>query len=292
MSRRGHLESVSCSCGHGYCVFCIKTYLEQQKLRDSYPQSEVDFLLATQFEPGDAQELHEKLQNSNFNFNFEELELQRSRPGSRRVSSQNFRNSQPVEVVEVEPITPDFNTREEFVRYSHEITLDHDTAYKDLALSEGNTRVTNIGRSQRYLDYPDRFSFFWQVLSVDSLAGRAYFELEWSGPWIYVAMAYQTIQRHGNTKNCGFGGNKESWALFCRQNSYNFWHDGKSSQVMGPVESRIGVYLDYEAGVLTFYSVQDETMTPLHRVQTTFARPLHVGLWMAVDATAVFCNLK
>ncbi|KAJ0032071.1 hypothetical protein NQD34_002152 [Periophthalmus magnuspinnatus] len=105
-------------------------------------------------------------------------------------------------------------------------------------------------------------------------------------------MAYQSIQRHGNNKDCGFGGNKESWALFCRQNSYNFWHDGKSMQVMGPVESKIGVYLDYEAGVLTFYSVQDENMTALHRVQTRFAQPLHVGLWMAVEASAVFCKLK
>ncbi|KAJ0065386.1 hypothetical protein NL108_009548 [Boleophthalmus pectinirostris] len=205
---------------------------------------------------------------------------------------QEIQNSQPVEKAEVKPIQPDYNSKEEFVQYSQEITLDPDTAYKDLALSEGNTKVKNMGQSQHYQDNPSRFNFFWQVLSAESFTGRSYFELKWSGPWIYIAMAYPSIERYGDTILCGFGGNKESWALFCRQNSYNFWHDGKSSQVMGPVESRIGVYLDYEAGVLTFYSVQDEKMTALHRVQTTFARPLHVGLWMAVDATAVFCKLK
>ncbi|XP_010787655.1 E3 ubiquitin/ISG15 ligase TRIM25-like [Notothenia coriiceps] len=41
----------------------------------------------------------------------------------------------------------------------------------------------------------------------------------------------------------------------------------------------VGVYLDHRAGVLSFYSVS-ETMTLLHRVQTTFTQPLHAGLYL------------
>uniref|UniRef100_A0A3P9BJQ5 B box-type domain-containing protein n=1 Tax=Maylandia zebra TaxID=106582 RepID=A0A3P9BJQ5_9CICH len=45
----------------------------------------------------------------------------------------------------------------------------------------------------------------------------------------------------------------------------------------GPRSSRVGVYLDHRAGILSFYSVS-ETMTLLHRVQTTFTQPLYAGL--------------
>ncbi|KAK7889410.1 hypothetical protein WMY93_024970 [Mugilogobius chulae] len=276
MSRRSPLESVSCTCGHGYCVFCIKKYIDTQKVRESLESSEVESLVAAHLELEDVEEAREKLRSSLFEYFSKEVQL------SRRVSGQICRNSQPLEEAIIKVLQPDFDTRDEFIQYSHDVTLDPDTAHNYLALSEANNQVTNIGRSQGYLDGPDRFDFFWQILSVDSLAKRSYFELKWNGPWIYVALAYYSLQRHGNTKACGLGGNKESWALFSRQNRYKFWHDEKSTQVTCPVESpRIGVYLDFEAGVLTFYSVQDEEMTAIHRVQTKFTQALRVGLWMA-----------
>ncbi|CAB1460810.1 unnamed protein product [Pleuronectes platessa] len=46
---------------------------------------------------------------------------------------------------------------------------------------------------------------------------------------------------------------------------------------ISPLSSRVGVYLDHSAGVLSFYSVSD-TMTLLHRVQTTFTQPLYAGV--------------
>ncbi|XP_061578742.1 tripartite motif-containing protein 16-like [Cololabis saira] len=66
--------------------------------------------------------------------------------------------------------------------------------------------------------------------------------------------------------------------------------------------SRIGVYLDHRAGVLSFYSVS-ETMTLLHRVQTTFTQPLYAGVGFSYPLlglftlsrpgdSAEFCKLK
>ncbi|KAK7895578.1 hypothetical protein WMY93_020903 [Mugilogobius chulae] len=52
------------------------------------------------------------------------------------------------------------------------------------------------------------------------------------------------------------------------------------SQVSGPVSSRIGVYLDHSAGVLSFYSVSESTMSLLHREQTTFTKPLYTGVYI------------
>ncbi|TNN63905.1 Tripartite motif-containing protein 16 [Liparis tanakae] len=57
--------------------------------------------------------------------------------------------------------------------------------------------------------------------------------------------------------------------------------------------SRIGVYLDHKAGILSFYSVSD-TMTLLHRVQTTFTQPLYAGfrLYSTPGTTVEFSKLK
>ncbi|KAL4007563.1 hypothetical protein ACER0C_001415 [Sarotherodon galilaeus] len=59
-----------------------------------------------------------------------------------------------------------------------------------------------------------------------------------------------------------------------------------------PRSSRVGVYLDHRAGILSFYSVS-ETMTLLHRVQTTFTQPLYAGVWLWDDgATAELIKVK
>lgn len=55
------------------------------------------------------------------------------------------------------------------------------------------------------------------------------------------------------------------------------------------LSSRVGVYLDHRAGILSFYDVSD-TMTLLHRYQTMFAEPLYVGLWVhGSESVAVMC---
>ncbi|XP_075953344.1 E3 ubiquitin/ISG15 ligase TRIM25-like [Anarhichas minor] len=58
-----------------------------------------------------------------------------------------------------------------------------------------------------------------------------------------------------------------------------------------PKCSRLGVYLDHGAGLLHFYNV-GENMTLLHRVQTTFTQPLHVGFVAMLGNSVEFCKLK
>ena len=108
------------------------------------------------------------------------------------------------------------------------------------------------------------------------LIGRCYWEVERRGR-VYVAVAYKSIRRAGRENECLFGWNDKSCALDCDQNSYRFWYNYVKTPVSGPRSSRVGVYLDHSAGVLSFYSVS-ETMTLLHRVQTTFTEPLYAGL--------------
>ncbi|XP_041841153.1 tripartite motif-containing protein 16-like [Melanotaenia boesemani] len=178
-------------------------------------------------------------------------------------------------------------SRDDFLKYSTEITLDPNTAHTHLLLSEGNRKVTTMKQQQFYSSHPDRFTYFRQVLSRESLTGRCYWEVEWSGRFVNVAVAYKNISRSGKSAKCYFGLNNKSWSLQCETNSYTFWHNRVQTSVSGPPSSRIGVYLDHRAGILSFYSVS-ETMTLLHRVQTTFTQPLYAGLWLGLQTTAEF----
>ncbi|KAF3701663.1 Tripartite motif-containing protein 16 Estrogen-responsive B box protein [Channa argus] len=183
-------------------------------------------------------------------------------------------------------------TRAEFLKYSCEISLDPNTAHTLMLLSEGNRKVTLMSEEQSYSPHPDRFTICCQVLSRESLTGRCYWEVEWTGTGVFVAVAYKNISRTGNSNDCVFGSNNKSWTLVCIQNKYVYYHNNIQTPVSGPQSSRVGLYLDHRAGILSFYSVS-ETMTLLHRVQTTFTQPLHAGLcFNCYGDIAELCELK
>ncbi|XP_047224738.1 tripartite motif-containing protein 16-like protein [Girardinichthys multiradiatus] len=183
-------------------------------------------------------------------------------------------------------------SRTDYLRYSCPITLDPNTAHTQLILSEENRKVTLISQHQSYSSHPDRFTGCCQVLSRESLTGRCYWEVEWRGRGGFVAVSYKNISRTGARSECAFGHNDKSWALDCYQNRYTFFHKKIKTSISGPGSSRVGVYLDHRAGLLSFYSVS-ETMTLLHRVQTTFTQPLHAGVWVYyTKVTAEFCKLR
>uniref|UniRef100_A0A3P8ZVC6 Tripartite motif-containing protein 16-like n=1 Tax=Esox lucius TaxID=8010 RepID=A0A3P8ZVC6_ESOLU len=173
----------------------------------------------------------------------------------------------------------DPKTREDFLTYSCQLTLDPNTANQFLCLSEGNRKVTRSNKVQSYPDHPDRFTSHNQVLCREGLSGVCYWEVEWSGDWVCVAVSYKETSRKGNGSECVFGRNDQSWVLFCSKPRCGFIHNNTSTVIPVPCSSRVGVYLDHRAGTLSFYSVSD-TMTLLHRVQTTFTQPLYPGFYV------------
>uniref|UniRef100_A0A665XG91 Tripartite motif-containing protein 16-like n=1 Tax=Echeneis naucrates TaxID=173247 RepID=A0A665XG91_ECHNA len=213
---------------------------------------------------------------------------------SRSDPSRKLKRSLMTEVdVSLSQPEPEPKSRTEFLQYACQITLDPNTANTHLLLLKENRMVVYMGEEQKYSPHPDRFEFSWQVLSRESLTGRCYWEVERSRKGVLVAVASKTISRAGDFSECVFGQNDKSWALDCFQNSYEFRYNNTKTKipVSGPPSSRVGVYLDHRAGILSFYSVS-ETMTLLHRVQTTFTQPLHAGLGLySPGDTAEFCKL-
>ncbi|XP_064190007.1 tripartite motif-containing protein 16-like protein [Anguilla rostrata] len=186
-------------------------------------------------------------------------------------------------VVEIHAAEP--QTREEFLKYSCQLTLDPDTAHQCLRLSEGNRKVTCVKKRQPYPDHPERFECWSQVLCREGLSGRCYWEAEWSGDGVYIAVSYKEISRKGRGYDCGLGFNNKSWSLRRSYGGYFFMHNAEETEIPGPPSSRVGVYLDHRAGTLSFYSVSD-TMTLRRRVQTTFTQPLYPGFNISFDKSS------
>ena len=122
------------------------------------------------------------------------------------------------------------------------------------------------------------------MLCREALSGRCYWEVERRGGRINIAVSYKDIIR---TNNFSFGDNDLSWRFQNSSNGYSFKHKRVKTAVSGPQSSRVGVYLDHKAGTLSFYSVVSDTVTLLHRVQTTFTQPLYPGFWIANYDTTV-----
>ncbi|XP_061096509.1 tripartite motif-containing protein 16-like isoform X1 [Conger conger] len=183
-------------------------------------------------------------------------------------------------------------TREDFLQYSCQLTLDPNTVHEELRLSEGNREVTCVREIQSYPDHPERFDDWSQVLCREGLSGRCYWEAECSRDnAVVIAVSYKEISRKGGGYDAALGCNDKSWSLSRSHSFSSFNHNNKDTHIPVLSSSRIGVYLDHRAGTLSFYSVSD-TMTLLHRVHTTFTQPLYPGFWFQNYETSVkLCDL-
>ncbi|XP_063050727.1 tripartite motif-containing protein 16-like [Engraulis encrasicolus] len=175
-------------------------------------------------------------------------------------------------------------TREDFLQYSGHFTLDPNTAYHFLHLSEGNRRVECRPGAQSYPDHPDRFDYYPQVLCREGVSARCYWEVEWSGE-VGIAVSYKSISRKGDGDECRFGRNDQSWSLGLTDWSSSFWHNNEETELPLVASSRIGVYVDHRAGTLAFYSISGDTMTLLHRVHTTFTHTLYPGFGLDAESS-------
>ncbi|XP_033940601.1 E3 ubiquitin/ISG15 ligase TRIM25-like [Pseudochaenichthys georgianus] len=179
---------------------------------------------------------------------------------------------------------PDPQTRQELSLYSSSLSLDPNTAFENLLLSEGNRKVTWIKKAQRYPSHPERFTQYDQVLCTEGLSGVCYWEVEWRGSRVEVAVCY----KGADLEESGFGGiASHSWCISLSNVGCAYWHGGIKTKIPINCSSTVGVYLNHKAGTLSFYSVSDcGEMTLLHRVSTTFSQPLYPGLMVSRRASA------
>uniref|UniRef100_A0A8C9VLT9 Protein NLRC3-like n=1 Tax=Scleropages formosus TaxID=113540 RepID=A0A8C9VLT9_SCLFO len=178
------------------------------------------------------------------------------------------------------------------LKYSCQLTLDQNTANTHLYLSKRNRKVRWSTEKEPYPDHPDRFVNRPQVLCAESLSGRCYWEVQWSGYEAVIGVTYGGIGRKGDGVDCGIGYNDKSWCLYCTCDSYSVRHNNKETPVTVPQSSRrVGVYLDWVSGTLSFYSVYSGELTFLYRFTSTFNEPLYPVFYIYWDSSVSLCEL-
>ncbi|XP_024918165.1 NLR family CARD domain-containing protein 3-like isoform X2 [Cynoglossus semilaevis] len=164
-----------------------------------------------------------------------------------------------------------------FRKYSCALTIDVNTVYPKILLSDDSRTATRVEEEQPYPDHEDRFDHWPQLLCKEAVVGRCYWEVEWQGK-VYVSISYKGVRRRGDGDECEFGWNQQSWSLRCSEGHYYIYHNNRHTSISSDcVSHRVAVYVDQPGGTLSFYRVSLQQWVHLYTFKTTFTEPLYPG---------------
>ncbi|XP_028987097.1 NLR family CARD domain-containing protein 3-like [Betta splendens] len=163
-------------------------------------------------------------------------------------------------------------------KYFCQLTLNPFTAHRELRLSADLRSVRRVSAQQLHSHDQDAFNYWPQLLCSESLTGRCYWEVEWTGQ-VSISVSYGGMKRSGTSDDCKFGMNEQSWSLSCNGDGYSTRHNNKKTLISACslTSNRVAVYVDCAAGSLSFYRVSSDKLTHLHTFSTSLSEPLYPG---------------
>ncbi|XP_063786706.1 E3 ubiquitin-protein ligase TRIM11-like [Pseudophryne corroboree] len=167
-----------------------------------------------------------------------------------------------------------------FMQGPTDIVLDVTTAGDYIQISGDRKTASRSHKTMNRPETPERFQNDQVISTRRFSSGRHYWEVDVrkSGNW-RVGMCYPSIDRGGDQSL--IGNNNKSWCL-CKKwhNHYSVIHDNTEIRVADDIPcDRVRVYLDYEAGQLSFH-VMCDTIRHLHTYTATLTEPLHAALYV------------
>ena len=145
-----------------------------------------------------------------------------------------------------------------------DLTLDPDTAYYSLVISEDGKQVTaedNIEEDE-VTDNPKRFVVGCQVLAKEGFTtGKFYFEVQVKGKieWI-VGVVRESVDRKDMTGLSVEGG---YWTLFFDEGKYVTSAD-LEPKILKEEPQKVGVFVDYNKGEVSFYNADSKSHIGCH----------------------------
>ncbi|CAN0210728.1 unnamed protein product [Lampetra planeri] len=167
-------------------------------------------------------------------------------------------------------------------------TLNPNTAHRNLQISADFKTVRTSKHSQPYPDNLGRFSHYQEVICSEKFSsGRHYWEVDVRGSEKFnIGVTYDAIPRKDDDKACKIGFNEVSWSFKKRGNTYKAVHNETETKLsVRDAPKRVGVHLDWEAGVLSFYSA--DSMSLLHRFLGRFDRELYPAMAVLRESLSI-----
>nr|XP_032834593.1 tripartite motif-containing protein 14-like [Petromyzon marinus] len=167
-------------------------------------------------------------------------------------------------------------------------TLNPNTAHRNLQISADFKTVRTSTHTQPYPDNSGRFDHYQVVICSEKFVfGRHYWEVDVRGCEKFViGVTYDAIPRKGDDEACKIGFNEVSWSLKKRGNAYTAVHNETETKLpVRDAPKRVGVHLDWEAGVLSFYSA--DSMSLLHRFHGKFDRELYPAMAVLCESLSI-----
>uniref|UniRef100_A0A8C1SA22 Uncharacterized protein n=1 Tax=Cyprinus carpio TaxID=7962 RepID=A0A8C1SA22_CYPCA len=144
-------------------------------------------------------------------------------------------------------------------QYAVDVTLDPDTAHPTLILSDDGKQVRHGDIGQKLPDIPKRFDFLVSVLGKEGFSsGRFYFEVQVKGKTKWnLGVVRESINRKGDIQLNPSNG---YWTVVLR-NGNEYWAYGHTtvSLSLRVKPQRVGVFVDYEEGLVSFYDVDSSS---------------------------------
>ncbi|XP_030235310.1 E3 ubiquitin-protein ligase TRIM39-like [Gadus morhua] len=170
-------------------------------------------------------------------------------------------------------------------QYEVDVTLDPDTAHPKLILSEDGKQVHDGGVWKKLPDNPKRFTYTPFVLSRQSFSsGRFYFEVQVKDKTAWgLGVARESIDRKGLTKPTPETG---LWTLWYNNDALLFYDDPVVHLPLRAELQKVGVFVDYDEGLLSFYDVEARVHI-YSATGCTFTEPLYPILcpWIHEEGT-------
>ncbi|KAM9500099.1 E3 ubiquitin-protein ligase TRIM39-like [Clarias gariepinus] len=140
-------------------------------------------------------------------------------------------------------------------QYAVDVTLDPDTANPYLILSDDGKQVTCGETEQNLPDNPKRFDYCADVLGKEGFSsGRFYYEVQVRGKTEWdLGVARESINRKGVITLSPEDG---VWCVWLRNKTeYVALDSPRVSLSLKQAPQKVGVFVDYEEGLISFYDV-------------------------------------